>query len=226
MHSFRIRFAFAAALAQLVLPIALAVTMLVSASAQNLVVNGSFEEPDVGWRDAITYYAGSTSIPGWRVTQGAIDLYRRWSPAYHGRQCIDLNGFHIGGIEQQIYIATPGLYLLEFAMSGNPRVPDVVYSMRVAFGSFYSETFLFDLKTHPGHTGWNMQWDGHSRIVRVPAAGTYTLSFVSTSAAYPNDPCDGPALDAVSLTLVPEPTPFIVLGTSLVSLIAFRWRRR
>src|SRR5205823_13678177 len=68
----------------------------------NLLVNGSFEEPDtsgssMGW---LTYGPDSRpnhpavapSIPGWTIIRGTIDVKSRYWQATDGRQSIDLVG--------------------------------------------------------------------------------------------------------------------------------------
>lgn len=210
---------------QLALAVIAVATLLGSAWAQNLVQNGSFEQPDIGSLNWRSYFAGSADIPGWRVTRESVDVTARyWSPHYDGKQSLDLNGYRPGGIAQDIYISTSGLYLLQFAMSCNPHYAmDVVHTMQVALGDVYSGSFSFDPRAHPGHSPSSMKWDLHSVTLFIPTPGTYTLSFVSTSFAYP---ADGPALDAVSLSPVPEPASLAVLGTGLFGLLTLRRRKR
>lgn len=52
---------------------------------------------------------------------------------------------------------------------------------------------------------------------------TAVLRFESTSFAIP---ASGPALDAVSFSLIPEPSTLALLGMGTVGLFCYIWRRR
>lgn len=52
-----------------------------------------------------------------------------------------------------------------------------------------------------GHGTSSMKWSLHTVTIPVPSPGTYKLSFVSTSTAFP---AYGPVIDAVSSCLFPN----------------------
>src|SRR5687767_6400442 len=76
------------------------------ASAQNLVVNGSFEmgtDPNTGAGQNIGVTApDSTTIFGWTLSSGTVDYVgSRWV-AGDGVRCLDLSGTSAGSISQTV----------------------------------------------------------------------------------------------------------------------------
>jgi hypothetical protein len=200
-----------------------AISALSVARAQlgpNLVVNGSFEEPisdNIWGRNPATWFADQ-SFAGWTVTQGDIDIHRSGvgdvaeGNAYDGLQYVDLNGSSVGGIQQTIFIATPGVYRLSFAMSGNTGAnnqlaPDKARSMRVKLSTdgtdVFNSIFTWDPGLHPTHGGHSVpnsqSYDWHETIILIPASGSYVLSFTSLFTA---NELGGPTIDDVRLQLV------------------------
>jgi hypothetical protein len=71
----------------------------------NLLVNGSFEEPDLSTSGQSSLAAGPGALPGWRIATGTVDVVHRrsWQPALgQGNQSLHLLGRPgaVGAIEQ------------------------------------------------------------------------------------------------------------------------------
>ena len=97
-------------------PIASAVVYaaMTSATATNLIQNGSFELPDIGYTAYVYYSPGSTNIPGWTVTGSPgekVDISSSsWNnePAEDGNQYFDVTGSGGGGGITQTFPTTAG----------------------------------------------------------------------------------------------------------------------
>lgn len=61
------------------------------ARAQQLIVNGGFELPALPPGTPYLTVSGS-SMPGWTISPGTIDIVRDLWPAFEGSQSIDLSG--------------------------------------------------------------------------------------------------------------------------------------
>ncbi len=180
---------------------ALSVSFVAVVHAQNLVVNGSFENPARS-SSGYTTYTG-TSIPGWTVEFGTVDIVRpplfQLVPAYDGAQWVDMNGSPGRAAIYQDINLTDGLYTLSFAMNGNydERSPEGYRQMRVeilqGLTVIFSEDFTHNFNSSLPRA--QQVWDVHSRNVTL-SAGTYRLRFESLEnrSLY-----HGPALDDVRL---------------------------
>jgi PEP-CTERM motif len=128
--------------------------------------------------------------------------------------CVDLSGTGgnlLGDLVTSISIPSAGTYSLSFDLVGNSFNPAST-STTVNFGSGYSQTFILP----PQDTV-----DGI--VVDVPvafaSAGTYTLEFLNNGPTSGTDLLDGGILDNVSVNTispVPEPTTFLLLGSALM----------
>jgi hypothetical protein len=173
----------------------------------NLVVNGSFETPQVPSNaNGITLRAPA-NIGGWTLDQNDVDLAKGRPDAgptvsgYQlppdGTQFLFLSGFTAGSIYQDLATVAGTAYRLRFAMSGDPGKPGwpLIKHMEVDWGSGVVATPTFDITS----TDFDkMGWVYHEYTV-VATTTTTRLRFSSLDF----DPT-GPAVDDVSV--VPQLT--------------------
>lgn len=195
--------------------VVLALTLCAPAVAQNLVVNGDFEDPYYG--DPYTGMPPGPYFYGWNVDGDSVDVIGSYWQAASGLQSIDLNGNHPGAMWQDISNSAATKYSLSFAIAANPDLAGVK-TMEVWWGGAKLDTLRFD---STGHSRTDMGWSYHTYVVN--GSGLDRLSFVSTSA----DNCYGAALDNVSLTAVPEPSSLLALvgGLGLLAPVLCKRRR-
>lgn len=182
-------------------------------AAPNLIINGGFETSNfTGSFD--TYSANSTSLVGWTIDAGSVDLINTyWTPA-SGNYSLDLSGYDDGIISQAFATMVGQHYKVSFSMAGNPNdLIDAVKTIQVGL----SQQPLYTFDTF-GHTNSSMGWTTKS----FDFIATTTLSklhFAGTQeSAY------GAALDNISVTAVPEPGILAMLlsGLGLMAAIARR----
>jgi hypothetical protein len=96
-----------------------------AANAAELVVNGGFEDvggaPFQSW-GGYTFGAGFSTLPGWTVDFGNVDITTNasgWSPAYQGNDSLDINGWDAGQISQSFNDVVGQTYTVSFAYSRN-----------------------------------------------------------------------------------------------------------
>ena len=155
------------------------------------LINGSFENgPAPG--NFIELPVGSTAIPGWIVTTGAIDYAGTVWVASHGVRSLDLNGPNAGGIRQSFATLVGTQYPVRFAMAGNPGGGPTVKTLTVSTGAAPA-VFTFDIT---GRTFTNMGWQEKGWVFTAVATTT-TLTFTSLTSGW-----WGPALDNVRVTAV------------------------
>lgn len=202
------------------------------AMAQNLFTNGSFESDQLGSSSFRTTYAGQTTLTGWTVGVGSIDLVNgavapndAWRAA-DGNMSIDLSGASAGSIGQTVRLEAGSSYTLSYMLAGNTNraspSPATKY-MNVYVGDTLLTADSFD---NTGKTYLDMGWTLRTYTVSVSQSGSYFINFLSTEVG-PR----GVALDKLSLTMnpsnpgnnaVPEPSECAamgLLGTGLLGLV-------
>jgi len=88
----------------------------------NLITNGDFEICSVPFQaDNFVVPVGMRSheITGWHVFGKDVNLFQYKWVAQHGARCLDLNGFDIGGVEQEFATEPDASYELRLWLAGN-----------------------------------------------------------------------------------------------------------
>ncbi|MEA2558154.1 MAG: hypothetical protein QOG88_1692 [Actinomycetota bacterium] len=170
------------------------------ANAAAIVDDGDFESPTVPAGDFATVEAGST-IGSWYVVTGSVDVVGDyvpggfgWHPA-SGVQSIDLAGANPGSIVQRVPTVPGQLYLLRFAMAGNPAGGPKVKRMAITWNHGSLERLSFDSSVH---TLDSMGWQYHEYTVMATKVHTQ-LKFRAAKSEF----FCGPTLDDVSVTPAP-----------------------
>lgn len=191
--------------------------LISQASATNLILNGSFESGKYPGSSFITLYAVNNDIENWTVTTGSIDYIGGYWQASHGYRSIDLSGYHQAGeieVSQPFQTTDGQQYLVTFDMAGNPDVQGVKDLRVTVAGQFYDFQF-----NSTGKTKTNMGWVTKSFIFTAKGDNSM-LKFTSlTTSAW------GPALDNVSVMVIPEPGTFLLLGLVIVGYLGYSWQR-
>jgi hypothetical protein len=164
--------------------------------SQNLVANGSFEDPHTEWY----FTAPPSTLPGWNVSEPSVDVVS--APGYFGfeaadgLQCLDLDGTPGPGQISQSFPVIPGMpYRLSFRYARN-YIQQAIASATVRVFGGSGNLFAPDVVTHTDSPAPGLGWVQYSRT--FIATGTVaTLEFTSLSA--PNQ-TGGILLDVVEVT--------------------------
>lgn len=193
----------------------------------NLITNGSFELPDVGPTGVEVIFSGGEPAGfGWQVGHGNVEvageLYAPLpGPSLDGDQHLDLNGVTVGNIFQ-FFSTTVGVeYEMSFAYASNyahhgPTHPALatVYITDVSSTQVVTPFSI----SHGTSASTDLDWFVHS--MRFTAIGASTaVGFDSESR---QTPLGGILLDAVSVTVVPEPGTASLCLFGLLGLAARR----
>ena len=204
--------------------------MLASASSGSAFQNGSFETvvPGSGHEGTEAYYAFDRTpdgIMGWTVSgpDGNDSLgnapagVTRYDPGQvpDGAVALLLGWLYSGSIRQTFDTVAGHIYRVDFALSGNPYW-DIVNTLDFTAPGVATQ-FTFDVT---GKTAQDMGWVQESAEF-VAASSSSTIMFSSWD-GYNLQNYSGPIIDAVSVTLVPEPCTLLALTFGLVGVIARR----
>jgi len=190
---------------------ALAAGLMILCSAQasraDLLVNGDFElGPTIPSLNPVMSIApGSTSLTGWTVVSGAIDIVtdNYWVPV-SGHRSVALSTTGPGAIEQAISTAPGAVYRLSYWISGEPFSSPTIKHLRVTAGAATQDQ-TFDIT--PAWE-WDMAWSRHT-FDFTATGSTTTLRFASMDATQ-----WGPAIDSASVELL---TAGVQSGTSALA---------
>ncbi|MFZ4731576.1 MAG: ELWxxDGT repeat protein [Pirellulales bacterium] len=171
-------------------------TRVLGTEAANRVANGGFESvaAPAGW---FTTYGTGSSIGGWRVTSGTVQVKGKgfWQSGT-GVQSLDLNGDGTGAIAQDVSTTVGESYDLSFRLAGNPDGGPALKTVDVTWGPTGGPAVAVGRSTFSttGRARTDMGWIDVS-LLGLKATGTkMTLGFVSqTGGAF------GPGLDGIVL---------------------------
>ena len=193
----------------------------VSSGKANLITNGGFEDgtglPESNY---VTLTAGTQSsddITGWTVVKSNDWVHASyWTPA-EGKMSIDLSGDGIGALTSIAFTTTPGVnYEVVFYLSGNFEGGDIFKRLQVSADN-QSADFVFNW--FPNWSTKNMGWQKKTWIFTADGnLANLTLTSGANNAF-------GPALDNVSVNVVPLPSALLLLGAGLLRLAQYRQRK-
>ena len=215
--------------------VALAAAMVVAtgppAQATSVLTNGSFEsgfKPPTGtFRTLSAGTDAADDITGWLVTANSVDWIRTYWQAADGLYSLDMSGVAAGTIVTATTFNTiPGaMYVVEIYLSGNPDSGRGLNDLQVVAttgpdpADVFTQYFSYNTSTE-NNTKANMKWQLESWYFTAQGAST-TLGFASlTCTAY------GPALDNVSVELIPEPVTMAGLMLGIGCLARYVRKRR
>lgn len=174
--------------------------------------NGSFETGPAIGDGFIQLNAVNTSIAGWTVTTGSIDYIGDYWTAEDGSYSLDMSGGGPGAIAQTFDTTLGYQYTVTFYLAGNNSCGSTVKYLSVSATGNPSAQYSFDVT---GHSTTDMGWVAETYTFVAIGAST-TLTFQSQE----NSSC-GPALDNVSVTVVPQiPALSPAMGAVLMLLLA------
>jgi hypothetical protein len=200
--------------------LSLAVFIYGQPARADLVVNGSFENPNgfVANADgAMSLPAGSATMTGWTVINAElawIGPTASWEfSASNGSYFLDLTGYHdslpFTGVQQTI-ITNPGQsYLVKFDLGSS--APYGLPSAITAAADSTSQTFIST------NSSSSNAWE-HFSLPFIASSGTTTISFEASQGHW------YVGLDNVTVSTVPIPPAVWLLGSGLLSLTAVRRR--
>jgi len=182
-------------------------TLLVagSAGAQNLLVNGSFEQPV--FTDAVN---NPETIPGWTSTPSPFEVWNQLQgPGADGNQYLELDVSTCTTISQTIPTSSDSFYRVSLAFAARAGVQDNRIEV------LWNGTVIGTASADGSAVGGNVQWTRHSYAVQPGATGSSTLSIRNV------DTCDGlgALLDDVSVVEAAPPASIPALGSFSIALL-------
>lgn len=191
-----------------------AMPMLLVDDPDNIISNGSFEEPALngGW-------AVFNPLTGWEVLGGSGAEIQDMGNAYHLDQHLELDSHNNSKIGQTFTVVDQMEYWLQFAYvprTGMPNDNTIAFGIEGINGTNFSWTPEPLNGTNPPQSDWEL----YNYLVNLEA-GDYRLYFAAEgiSNSY------GGYVDAVGMKPTPEPGTMALLGLGLAGIIAYRRRK-
>lgn len=192
-----------------------------SASAQNLLINGSFEEPAFG-ADSVN---NPTTIPGWTSTPAPFEVWNQFQgPGADGNQYLELDVSGCTTISQTIATDSSKYYLVSLAFAARDGVADNRIQVR------WNSALIGTASANGTNQSGNVVWTRYAFGVVQGVSGSSTLAISNV------DTCDGlgSLLDDVSVVETAAPVTIPTLGSfgiitlagglMLFALVLFRRR--
>ena len=181
-----------------------------SANAANLIINGSFEDPDI----ATGTWSVHNAITGWSTTGAGVEIRDNVAgTAYDGQQFAELDSDYAtntnSSISQNVVTTIGQSYLLSFAYS--PRINQPADTNGISV--FWNGALLEDISAAGGGTH---NWTIFEYI--VSGTGSDILKFAATGL----DDSLGGSLDAVSVNAVPIPAAAFLFAPALLGFLGLR----
>ena len=138
---------------------------------------------------------GSTAITGWTVTGSDVDRVQStgWQAA-DGSFSLDMNGFHPGGVTQNIATVVGEQYTVGFSLSKNPG--NLTHATLQVTAAGATQDYDFSL----GNSATDMKWSQQTfSFVATGSSTTLALKSIyptDATGAFPIN-AQGPALDEV-----------------------------
>ena len=195
-----------------------------------LIVNGSFETPDVG-PDGIASISAGPAPPGfgWTVDTGNVEVFGELyaplpGPSFDGQQHLDLNGVRVGALSQ-IFSTSAGVdYEVRFVFASNYAWHDTnnpaLATVRIADVGSATDLVAPVQISHGTSSATDLDWTAISL--------TFTAIGPATSLGFTSDSIDTP-LGGILLddaVVVPEPSTASLCLIGLLGLAARRHRSR
>ncbi len=197
---------------KLILTATLLASLGAAHAANNLVVNGSFEDQ----AQAAGTWGVYGSMPGWSTVSGSgIELRNQVAGnAFDGSNFVELDSYDNSGMAQTLTTVAGSFYTLAFDYSARAGVGAASNGIEVLWNGASVASVTADGSGLSGN-------DWHLFSYSVLGTGSDLLTFraVGTSDSF------GGSLDAVSVTAVPEPSTYAMMFGGL-ALIGFSLRRR
>jgi len=211
----------------------LAVLLGNAAPSPAALLNGGFEAPVLAPNTFQTILPGGEPVGfAWKVASGDVDLgYTPINPfiqfpAYEGFQALDLNGNVAGAIYQDFATVAGLVYQVQFAYADNPTEGGISSAAVNVTDVSSSNSLLSTSVSHSTSTNGPPAFaDWQISTSTFTAQGALTrLAFTSTSVSTGSS--GGILLDAVGVTVVPEPATFALAICGLIAMATCGWRRR